>query len=684
MSRHLTNKGFVGGAILRLILLFIVLAELTFLATRYRVRSDLTADQLYTLTSSTQTVLGKLQDRLLIEAYFSPKHALPILEQPRRAELVNLLEEYEKLSLGKVKIQFIDPTEDKTKRETAERLGVTPQQTGQVERWQGLRLRYGGKKQEIVPYLPFPPQQQHATAYYEQALTPMIKRLTLKEKPRVGILAFSSRPGSGGISFEQGPKTPPQHFSHIVRVFSREYDLRRIDITKGQLIPNEIKIAMLIRPKYLSDRTKYIFDQFLMRGGKLVVFADTCEVEVRQDRALRGKVVPYDAAAGKHRFLDMMKHYGVQIRNQIVADGMDRVQQPFYDVRQDQRSGQQTQQLILYPFIFEAANQDWKQLAEMMATRADGSKDEPLAKQYRDQVKPGMNLEHDLIKPLERLGAPGFFWPCPVGLANLPKDVKGDVLLRSSPISWTEPPQAALDPFDEAPTHQHREHNLRNWVQGKVRMRPRLPQQLPLMVQLTGKFTSYFADKGVPSTPVEKKTDTKKVDDWGDDTPKKKDGDLPKPADPAKKTAQKEQPEHVEAKPGATLVVVGDATFLRDDFISGMYSQPATQHPLPVYGPHARSGRVALLFVKSILDSMAQEKDLQGLFFKTRTDRTMKVAEQNVAQQETMDEFIERVRDRQGLIRWTNSVLPAGVLLLLGVFVWVIRRQKKRTFLATL
>ena len=701
MTKDALPTGFVGRTAIRLILLFIVLSEITFLGSRYRVRGDMTADGLYTLTESTQKVLSRLEDRLIIEAYFTPKQSLPILDQSKRAALVNLLEEYEKLSGGKLRVQFIDPLENKTQRETAERLGMTPRMAEdrsgrgvtRMDIWQGLRLRYGGRKQEIIPYMPFPPRGRHSTAFYERVLTPLIKRLTMTERPKIGVLAFRSRPGGRGLSFSAEERTPPQGFNHLMRIFGREYDLRPIDITKGQLIPEDIQIAFLVRPKYLSDRTKFVFDQFLMRGGKLVIFADTCEMEIRRDRAFRGTVVPFDAAPAKWRFEDMLKTYGVEVRNQIVGDGVPGVQQLFYDARQDRKTGQARANPILYPFMFEAANDDWHKLVESMARDSSGKVDPVLAEQYKQKVQPGMAKDHELIKLILVMGAPGMFWPCPVELMKtLPVGITGEVLLRTSPLSWVEPPNMLpIDPFDEAPDFQQREQSLRRWSISKQNMRPATPRQFSLMVHLEGEFTSFFADKDIPISPVAAaaaaaKKKKKEDEDWGDQKkpekkPAGKDEALPKPAK-VEATPQVEESKLSKGSKSGTLVVIGDATFIRDDFIAGVYQQPDSSHMLPLYGPLDRQGGRAQLFVKNLLDWLAGERDLGALQNKRPIDRMMKFIERDVAKQETEEEFRERLISRASLLRLTNVLGPVSILLLLGIGIWLTRRAKKRAFLA--
>ena len=161
--------------VLRLVILAVVLGEVSFLASRYVLRVDLTADKIYTLTESTRKVIALLEDNLVIEAYFSPDESLPINYRPARVMMRNALMEYVELGEGKINLQYFDPFADRTVRETAERLGIRPEQartssSGQLtatEIWQGFRIRYGAEKQEVIPLLQF-----GSTYNYEAILTP--------------------------------------------------------------------------------------------------------------------------------------------------------------------------------------------------------------------------------------------------------------------------------------------------------------------------------------------------------------------------------------------------------------------------------------------------------------------------------------------------------------------------------
>jgi len=90
-----------------------------------RARIDLTQDGSYGLSSSTEKILGGLDERLLIRGYFS-KDTHPKLA-PLVPQLRDLLEEYKIAGRGKVRVELIDPSEsDDAKRDAKERFGIDP------------------------------------------------------------------------------------------------------------------------------------------------------------------------------------------------------------------------------------------------------------------------------------------------------------------------------------------------------------------------------------------------------------------------------------------------------------------------------------------------------------------------------------------------------------------------------
>lgn len=90
-----------------------------------RARLDLTQDGTYSLSSTTEKILGGLDQPLLIRGYFSSKthpKLAPLIPQIR-----DTLEEYRIAGHGKVRVELVDPSDsDAAKREAKDQFGIDP------------------------------------------------------------------------------------------------------------------------------------------------------------------------------------------------------------------------------------------------------------------------------------------------------------------------------------------------------------------------------------------------------------------------------------------------------------------------------------------------------------------------------------------------------------------------------
>lgn len=506
-----TSGGYASEVALRVVLLLIVFGELVFLASRYRVRVDLTGDKLYSLTDSTRQVLSGMEDRLLVECYFSKESRLPAALREMRRQLENLLDEYVQLSDGKVVLQKLDPQDDAMLKDKASRLGmraIPVSDTGDAslsirELWQGMRLLYGAEKQEVIDFFGF----QQATALYEAELTPKIKALTVKNKTKVGMIAFATEGGPAANPFGGGGGAG-KGYGQLAQLdgIKGRYDLQNIDLTQGQLVPDDTSTLLLIRPKNLTDRQKYAVDQFLMRGGNLVVFADNYEYEIGDQRSFRGRKVNYDAADAKLKFIDQLAHYGVKVEEKLVADALEAASRRSQFLVPRRTIIGNVWSPIPYPYWFQPLALDYAELADQFVLNAavqDGNRRETV-EQYRALFKPGADKSHDLLQGMNEL--PSFFWPCPIAVADKPPEgVAGRVILRTSPFSFAEEPPMDLNPLGwNRMDAQQQNESLRTFVRkinDRLRSEPR--QQFGLMVELTGTFPSFFAGKEIPPRRTE-------------------------------------------------------------------------------------------------------------------------------------------------------------------------------------
>jgi ABC-type uncharacterized transport system involved in gliding motility auxiliary subunit len=678
--------------VLHVVLLLLVLGQIVYLASRYRVRIDMTTDKLWTTTASTSKLVGNLEERLIVEAYFSPKENLPLSMTSTRDWADNFLDEITQLGKGRVIVQRFDPNSDAAIAKAASRLGIKPlnlrsQSATSLsldQHWQGLRLLYDGGKQKVIEqFLP------GSSFQAEAAVTPKIKEVITGSKRRIGYMEWPARVPRGRQQAVMGWNTVRNHPG-----LKSRYEFQNFKDEDGALLPKDLDALFLFRPMLLTDRQKYVIDQFVMTGGTLVIFADAVEYEIDPQR--RFKKVPFslDAKASTYSLVQQLDHYGVDWQPRLVADMhkmayTSRVSlQEYFSVALRGAAGRAQMAPVQYPYFFNAVNVDWAESADQLAVDATNKIDERLAAQYRKTLVPGMPADDFLFRSFKKIGnrGPGFYWPTWVGLReraggvpDLPEGVDGRVLMWSSPIALIEDPPSSLNPIglSEANMNQAQEQFFQGLKQ-RVLAEPRT--QVPLMVEVTGEFSSFFAGKKVPKRPSQIDEDEPK-----EEGPKEKgekpseeapaDPNGPQPAKPGgSSNSHAEDPMATQASSPGRIVVVGDATFLRDDLINGDYGR--------IGGPS--SGAMAMPFFAQMLDWLSDDRDLVELQSRVPADRTLTLVEPSADSQEDARDAEQALRSKTNSLVVVNVALPCVLLLVFGLIVWRIRRNQKHAFLASL
>ena len=699
VSSRRAERGGALAVVLHVVLLLAVLGQTVYLASRHRVRVDLTSEGLWSASASTRTLLEKLDQRLLIEAYFSPQEKLPVAYRESRKWAESFLDELVQLGKGKVVLQRYDPNGDDSVKKRADRVGVKPLQLQNSSstsmsidlHWQGLRLRLGGGKQKVISQ--FLPGNSYVA---EATLTPAIKELMQTERRRFGYMEWPvtavGQQVPGGIGW---------NMLRTLDGIQKRYDFQNHKDEDGSLLPDDLDTLFLFRPKELTDRQKYVIDQFVVGGGTLVVFADAAEYALGAQRLMTRIPVALDASGSKQPFQAQLLHYGIDWKQKVVADTQERAVAPADPLREVyeylalpglNQLGQQVLRAAPYPYFFHPLAIDWKTWSDELAKDARGKVDEALAANYRASFVPGMPSDEFLFQAFKRRGrGPGFYWPTWVGLRektgglpDLPQGVEGRVLLWSSPKSLVEDPPQTLNPFGNArDAIQQNTAFKKFWekVNERLRAEPRL--QAPLMVEVQGRFASAFAGQERPMRPSEIKeaeakkaagdsiVDPTKPPGWTEGQDGAKDG-AAKAADQAPLAAERPM-RTVGERPGR-IVVIGDADFVRDDFVRGDYAQAG--------GPF--SGRMAAPFFAQLLDWLAEDSDLVALQSRSATDRTLRFAGDAAGANSDPRLVEQAVRDQVRRMRWLNILAPCILLVAIGFLVLLVRRAQKRAFLAGL
>ncbi len=260
-----TKRLFTGSSLVLLAALFIALTVLSGVLLR-GMRLDLTENQLYTVSEGTKAILADIDEPINLYFYFSDEASREIPGLRTYATRVReMLEEFKALAGGKLNLKVIDPlpfseAEDDA---TAHGLQAIPAGPGGDNLFLGLVGTNALDGREVIPFF-----DTRKESFLEYDLAKLIYSLSHPERPLIGIMA--SLPINRGFD----PATRQMREPWVVtQQIEQLFEVRTVTTTAANIDP-EIDVLMVVHPKNLSDETQYAIDQFVLRGGKLLLFID--------------------------------------------------------------------------------------------------------------------------------------------------------------------------------------------------------------------------------------------------------------------------------------------------------------------------------------------------------------------------------------------------------------------------
>ena len=229
-------------------------------------RLDLTEQKLYTISEGTETILGELKEPIELHFFYSDKTARELVTLRNYARRVEeMLRAYEREANGKLKLHVIDPQPFSEEEDRAAEFGVqaVPLDRGGDKVYFGLAGTNAEGNSLAIPFFPLDQEE-----FLEYEISRLVQSLATAQMPVVGVL--SGLQLNGGFDMRTQQATPPwMVLENIRQQFHIESLKRDID-----MIPTKVSVLMLVHPKDLPEQTLYAVDQFVMRGGKLLVFVD--------------------------------------------------------------------------------------------------------------------------------------------------------------------------------------------------------------------------------------------------------------------------------------------------------------------------------------------------------------------------------------------------------------------------
>ncbi len=257
-----------GSKTIAVLLLFVGLVLVNYLASSIPTRLDLTAESIYSLSPGTKALLGKVEEPITLDLYYSKDASgLPIAYKNYATRVREMLREYVRAGHGKLTLNGINPRPDTPEEERATAAGLTPQvaQAGGEPFYFGLVVTQADQ-QKTIPA--FTPQREQ---FLEYDLSKLIYSVQLIDKRKLGLL--TSLPLQGTPQMQMMMARRPQEPQFIVDEWQQSYDIVTVEPSATELPANLDELAV-IHPENLSPKLQFAIDQFLLAGKPVFLCVD--------------------------------------------------------------------------------------------------------------------------------------------------------------------------------------------------------------------------------------------------------------------------------------------------------------------------------------------------------------------------------------------------------------------------
>lgn len=309
-------------SLLQLLLALVILVLINNLGGYVFYRIDLTSEKRYSLSPATKDLVKSLDDVVLVKVYLEGE--FPAGFKRLRSETKEMLDEFRAYAGDNLQYEFINPsesTDEKKRNEVYQHLvkeGLQPTNLTVKEE--------GGKSQQIIfPGAIFSYKNRNIAVQLlksrmgvssEEMLNSSIQQLEYEFSNSIRKL---SNPQKMNVAFIKGHGELDQlHSTDIARSLSEYYTVKQVALDSNIHALEGYDAAIVAKPdSVFSEKDKFILDQFVMNGGKMMWFIDPVYAEMD---SLQNKLGMTFGISNPINLDDLLFKYGVRLNDNLVQD----------------------------------------------------------------------------------------------------------------------------------------------------------------------------------------------------------------------------------------------------------------------------------------------------------------------------------------------------------------------------
>lgn len=249
--------------------MFVLMLALYIVISSVKIRVDITADKVHTLSPGTRRILANLDTPVTVRFYCTQSgNVMPPPLRIYAQHIEDLLAEFQQAAPNKIIIKKLDPEPDSDAEDSARLNGIEGRSINQYTKiYLGITASIFDQK-FVLPWLA--PDRERLLEY---DIARAIFRVENRAPPVVGIMSalqvFGEPFNPLTATRDERPKDPWVFVTEL----KKDFTVEKVSMSATK-IDDHIKVLVIVHPRNISDATQYAIDQFILRGGKVLSFLD--------------------------------------------------------------------------------------------------------------------------------------------------------------------------------------------------------------------------------------------------------------------------------------------------------------------------------------------------------------------------------------------------------------------------
>lgn len=302
-------------------LVIVLLIAVNWLASIWHTRLDLTNEKRFTLSTATKNILKNIKEPVQVDVFLKGNY--PSGFKKLATTTSDLLQEFREVAGNNFQYNFISP--DESVEGTQVSYGDTLSAMGLVPINLTSQVKEGQQQQFVYPYALVHYKDQVLPVTLYQGKTPLINFQDLNSAEAMleynvaNAVSKITQPQRSMIGYANGNGEPMDFriYDLVENNLNIDYKLSLFNINTQSFVPREFKVLMIVKPtEPFTEAAKLKLDQYVMNGGKILMFVDRLNAEM-DSLQIKNEVVAYDRGL---QLNDLMFKYGIRLNPDLVMD----------------------------------------------------------------------------------------------------------------------------------------------------------------------------------------------------------------------------------------------------------------------------------------------------------------------------------------------------------------------------